>query len=154
MLLFIMKLGEVEDDLELVGVPQSVIKISKDDYESLPSYMKTLASWEVRRFTFCFFWCNCFCIWHLVLIFYVDILICMVLCLRDNPWDLNDPCEILKPLITMLLWLKLYYSASCEKLRTGQCEFWKNSFGVNVSCWKSVTPDNVYLISNSILYCL
>ncbi|KAI8562798.1 hypothetical protein RHMOL_Rhmol03G0063200 [Rhododendron molle] len=38
--------GEVEDDLELVGVPQSVIKISKDDYESLPSYMKTLASWE------------------------------------------------------------------------------------------------------------
>lgn len=55
MLLFIMKLGEVEDDLELVGVPQSVIKILKDDYESLPSYMKTLASWEVRRFTFCFF---------------------------------------------------------------------------------------------------
>ncbi|KAE9465692.1 hypothetical protein C3L33_02400, partial [Rhododendron williamsianum] len=38
--------GEVEDDLELVGVPQSVIKILKDDYESLPSYMKTLASWE------------------------------------------------------------------------------------------------------------
>ncbi|XP_058204341.1 uncharacterized protein LOC131318523 isoform X2 [Rhododendron vialii] len=38
--------GEVEDDLELVGVSPSVIKISKNDYESLPSYMKTLASWE------------------------------------------------------------------------------------------------------------
>ncbi|KAH7855373.1 hypothetical protein Vadar_024136 [Vaccinium darrowii] len=38
--------GEVGDDLELVGVHQSVIKISKDDYESLPSYMKVLASWE------------------------------------------------------------------------------------------------------------
>ncbi|KAH7840479.1 hypothetical protein Vadar_017525 [Vaccinium darrowii] len=38
--------GEVGDDLELVGVHQSVVKISKDDYESLPSYMKVLASWE------------------------------------------------------------------------------------------------------------
>ncbi|PSS15830.1 Angiomotin like [Actinidia chinensis var. chinensis] len=41
-----MTAGEVEDDLKSVGVPQSVINISKDDYENLPSYMKTLASWE------------------------------------------------------------------------------------------------------------
>ncbi|KAL7198016.1 hypothetical protein ACSBR2_020520 [Camellia fascicularis] len=38
--------GEVGDDPKSVGAPKSVINVSKDDYESLPSYMRTLASWE------------------------------------------------------------------------------------------------------------
>ncbi|CAL5435767.1 unnamed protein product [Camellia sinensis] len=38
--------GEVGDDPKSVGAPKSVITVSKDDYESLPSYMRTLASWE------------------------------------------------------------------------------------------------------------
>jgi len=33
--------------LEPVEGPKSVVKASKDEYESLPSYMKGLASWEV-----------------------------------------------------------------------------------------------------------
>ncbi|RVW96500.1 hypothetical protein CK203_029743 [Vitis vinifera] len=39
--------GEVGDDLNSVGAPKSVINVSKNDYEQLPSYMKTLVSWEV-----------------------------------------------------------------------------------------------------------
>ncbi|KAJ9693799.1 hypothetical protein PVL29_009660 [Vitis rotundifolia] len=38
--------GEVGDDLNSVGAPKSVINVSKNDYELLPSYMKTLVSWE------------------------------------------------------------------------------------------------------------
>ncbi|XP_034694406.1 uncharacterized protein LOC117920853 [Vitis riparia] len=38
--------GEVGDDLNSVGAPKSVINVSKNDYEQLPSYMKTLVSWE------------------------------------------------------------------------------------------------------------
>lgn len=38
--------GEVGDDSNSVGAPQSVINVSKNDYEQLPSYMKTLVSWE------------------------------------------------------------------------------------------------------------
>ncbi|XAR64831.1 hypothetical protein NMG60_11008691 [Bertholletia excelsa] len=34
------------DDQKSVELPCSVINVSKNDYESLPSYMRTLASWE------------------------------------------------------------------------------------------------------------
>ncbi|XP_065857106.1 uncharacterized protein [Euphorbia lathyris] len=38
--------GEVEGALKPVDVVKSVIEVSKDGYESLPSYMKNLTSWE------------------------------------------------------------------------------------------------------------
>ena len=49
--------GEVGDDLNSVGAPKSVINVSKNDYEQLPSYMKTLVSWEVRSSIYCL-WLN------------------------------------------------------------------------------------------------
>ncbi|KAM1440870.1 hypothetical protein ACFX1T_008730 [Malus domestica] len=39
--------GEVEDKPKLAEVPLPLVKVSQDDYESLPSYMKSLAPWEV-----------------------------------------------------------------------------------------------------------
>jgi hypothetical protein len=33
--------------LKSVEAPKPLIKVSNDDYESLPSYMKGLAPWEV-----------------------------------------------------------------------------------------------------------
>lgn len=38
--------GQGENDLNLVKAPRHVIQVSKDGYESLPSYMTSLASWE------------------------------------------------------------------------------------------------------------
>ncbi|CAN6577229.1 unnamed protein product [Malus baccata var. baccata] len=38
--------GEVEDKPKLAEVPLPLVKVSRDDYESLPSYMKSLAPWE------------------------------------------------------------------------------------------------------------
>ncbi|KAM2565563.1 hypothetical protein TB1_008177 [Malus domestica] len=38
--------GEVEDKPKLAEVPLPLVKVSQDDYESLPSYMKSLAPWE------------------------------------------------------------------------------------------------------------
>ncbi|XP_047341572.1 uncharacterized protein LOC124945224 [Impatiens glandulifera] len=38
--------GEVDDELMPSGVPTSIINVQKEEYESLPSYMRTLASWE------------------------------------------------------------------------------------------------------------
>ncbi|XP_057949127.1 uncharacterized protein LOC131144462 isoform X2 [Malania oleifera] len=38
--------GEEGNDRKLVGAPRCIINVSKDDYDSLPSYMKSLASWE------------------------------------------------------------------------------------------------------------
>ncbi|XP_059428058.1 uncharacterized protein LOC132161867 isoform X2 [Corylus avellana] len=38
--------GEVEEMLKSVETPKPLIKVSIDDYESLPSYMKGLAQWE------------------------------------------------------------------------------------------------------------
>ncbi|XVF55940.1 hypothetical protein PTKIN_Ptkin06aG0075900 [Pterospermum kingtungense] len=39
--------GQEQNDLNLVKAPRHVIQVSKDGYESLPSYMTSLASWEV-----------------------------------------------------------------------------------------------------------
>ncbi|KAF8403423.1 hypothetical protein HHK36_011527 [Tetracentron sinense] len=41
-------LGKGDDDTKSVGACKSFINVSKDDYESLPSYMKSLASWEIE----------------------------------------------------------------------------------------------------------
>uniref|UniRef100_A0A2N9HL00 Integrase catalytic domain-containing protein n=1 Tax=Fagus sylvatica TaxID=28930 RepID=A0A2N9HL00_FAGSY len=38
--------GEVEEKLKSIEAPKPLIKVSNDDYESLPSYMKGLALWE------------------------------------------------------------------------------------------------------------
>ncbi|KAM0978060.1 hypothetical protein ACFX2I_013992 [Malus domestica] len=38
--------GEVEDKPKLAELPLPLVKVSRDDYESLPSYMKSLAPWE------------------------------------------------------------------------------------------------------------
>ncbi|XP_052200126.1 uncharacterized protein LOC127806707 isoform X2 [Diospyros lotus] len=38
--------GDVEDEQKSVGAPHCIINLTMDDYESLPSYMKTLATWE------------------------------------------------------------------------------------------------------------
>ncbi|GMN39633.1 hypothetical protein TIFTF001_008863 [Ficus carica] len=38
---------DADDDLKLIQPLPSTIKLSKDDYESLPSLMKGLASWEL-----------------------------------------------------------------------------------------------------------
>ncbi|KAB2608010.1 hypothetical protein D8674_011178 [Pyrus ussuriensis x Pyrus communis] len=38
--------GEVEDKPKLAEVHLHLVKVSPDDYESLPSYMKSLAPWE------------------------------------------------------------------------------------------------------------
>ncbi|KAL5739807.1 hypothetical protein ACOSQ2_028987 [Xanthoceras sorbifolium] len=38
--------GELEDDGESIEGSGSLVKVSKDDYEILPSYMKSLAPWE------------------------------------------------------------------------------------------------------------
>ena len=42
-----MNVEDADDDLNLIQPLPSTIKLSKDDYESLPSLMKGLASWEV-----------------------------------------------------------------------------------------------------------
>lgn len=144
MFLFIMKLGEVGDDLELVGVHQSVIKISKDDYESLPSYMKVLASWEVRKFPLCLFWCTVLHIassFHLnrcsksVHVAFSTYFICRLPnmygwlhVVREKPWDISDPLEILKSLITKLFRTYSFIQLLVEKFRTGQCEFFGKFF--------------------------
>lgn len=39
--------GEVEDKEMIALAPLHLVKVSRDDYESLPSYMKSLAPWEV-----------------------------------------------------------------------------------------------------------
>lgn len=38
--------GEVEDKEMIALAPLHLVKVSRDDYESLPSYMKSLAPWE------------------------------------------------------------------------------------------------------------
>ncbi|XWS56119.1 hypothetical protein CRYUN_Cryun09bG0059100 [Craigia yunnanensis] len=38
--------AEEENDLNPVEAPRPLIQVSKDGYESLPSYMTSLASWE------------------------------------------------------------------------------------------------------------
>uniref|UniRef100_A0A2N9GAT4 Integrase catalytic domain-containing protein n=1 Tax=Fagus sylvatica TaxID=28930 RepID=A0A2N9GAT4_FAGSY len=38
--------GEVEEKLKSIEAPKPLIKVSNDDYETLPSYMKGLALWE------------------------------------------------------------------------------------------------------------
>lgn len=38
---------EMDNDLKPVKALSPVVKLSKDDYECLPSYMKGLAPWEV-----------------------------------------------------------------------------------------------------------
>ncbi|KAG8648784.1 hypothetical protein MANES_08G038400v8 [Manihot esculenta] len=38
--------GKIEGDLQPAGTPGALIHVSKDDYGSLPSYMKSLTSWE------------------------------------------------------------------------------------------------------------
>ncbi|KAI9153412.1 hypothetical protein LWI28_010949 [Acer negundo] len=38
--------GELEDDGESIEVSGPIVRVSKDDYESIPSYMKSLAPWE------------------------------------------------------------------------------------------------------------
>ncbi|KAI5318761.1 hypothetical protein L3X38_038469 [Prunus dulcis] len=38
--------GEGEDKPKLAQVPLPLVNVSRDDYESLPSYMKSLAPWE------------------------------------------------------------------------------------------------------------
>ncbi|XVE75808.1 hypothetical protein DITRI_Ditri12bG0121800 [Diplodiscus trichospermus] len=38
--------AEEENDLNIIEDPRPVIQVSKDGYESLPSYMTSLASWE------------------------------------------------------------------------------------------------------------
>lgn len=42
-----MNVEEVGDDLKPALALPSTIKLLKDDYENLPSFMKGLASWEV-----------------------------------------------------------------------------------------------------------
>lgn len=42
--------GEGEDKPKLAQVPLPLVNVSRDDYESLPSYMKSLAPWEVWNF--------------------------------------------------------------------------------------------------------
>lgn len=49
-LYFNVLLGEMTDDLESCEVSRSLITVSQDEYASLPSYMKILASWEVSSF--------------------------------------------------------------------------------------------------------
>lgn len=41
---------EGEDYLKYEEAISPSIKLSKDDFESIPSYMKSLASWEVRHY--------------------------------------------------------------------------------------------------------
>uniref|UniRef100_A0A5B7BE06 Uncharacterized protein n=1 Tax=Davidia involucrata TaxID=16924 RepID=A0A5B7BE06_DAVIN len=36
----------LQEPMKSAEAPKSIIKVSKDDYEDLPSYMKSLASWE------------------------------------------------------------------------------------------------------------
>lgn len=43
-----MNIGELKDKPISFEAAGPVIKVSKDDYDSIPSYMKTLTSWEVR----------------------------------------------------------------------------------------------------------
>lgn len=44
---FIVNIGEQKDEPKSFEVSGPIIKVSKVDYESLPSYMKSLAPWEV-----------------------------------------------------------------------------------------------------------
>ncbi|KAF2289570.1 hypothetical protein GH714_037210 [Hevea brasiliensis] len=38
--------GKMEGDMKPTGSLRALVEVSKDDYESLPSYMKSLTSWE------------------------------------------------------------------------------------------------------------
>lgn len=44
---FIVNIGEQKDEPKSFEASGPIIKVSKVDYESLPSYMKSLAPWEV-----------------------------------------------------------------------------------------------------------
>lgn len=42
----------MDAELKPTGAPSSFIKASRDDYEGLPAYMKSLTSWEVWTFSY------------------------------------------------------------------------------------------------------
>lgn len=44
---FIVNIGEQKDEPKSFEASGPIIKVSKVDYESLPSYMKSLSPWEV-----------------------------------------------------------------------------------------------------------
>lgn len=43
----IWNVGQHEEKFKSIEVQKPLIKVSNDDYESLPSYLKGLAPWEV-----------------------------------------------------------------------------------------------------------
>ncbi|XP_022861215.1 uncharacterized protein LOC111381645 [Olea europaea var. sylvestris] len=42
--------GEIEDDFKKYENSKHLINVSRDEYESLPKFMKNLTSWEVRKY--------------------------------------------------------------------------------------------------------
>lgn len=45
-----MIIGEIEDDFKKYENSKHLINVSRDEYESLPKFMKNLTSWEVRKY--------------------------------------------------------------------------------------------------------